>query len=138
MYMILAEFDSRDENTRFTKGSQGSDRQPRHVFILTRGRHRSPNGVALGKNSKRADFDEARDRLFHEMRRCGVLEATDDEAEAWLGDTVEYLGEEFPSLTRDQLDALRRVGRNYCSPVIPHGSGKDATNREEWSDAAGE
>lgn len=88
----------------------------------------------MGKKKERDDFEDARDRLFHEIRRCGVLEAADDEAQAWLDDTIEYLGEQYPSLTKSQLAELRGVGGNYVAPAVPHGSGKDVTNREEWSE----
>jgi hypothetical protein len=89
----------------------------------------------LGKH-KRLDFDDARDRLFVEIQRCGVLQAADEDVEAWLEDTVEYLDERFPSLSESQLRKLKRVGRNYVAPIIPHGKGKDARNRDEWVDEA--
>ena len=86
----------------------------------------------MAKEQKRDDFADARDRLFHEIRRCGVLEAASEEARAWLDDTIQYLGEQYPSLTKAELVKLRLVGDNYVAPAIPHGAGKDATNREEW------
>lgn len=93
----------------------------------------------MGKKYKRLPFENARDRLFTEMHRCDVLEADDEgDVEAWLDDTVAYLGEEFRSLNFGALDKLKRAGRNYAAPAIPYGGGKDATNREEWSDEAGE
>ena len=88
----------------------------------------------MGRKHKRADFDEARDRLFVEIQRCGVLEAEDEEVEAWLDDTVDYLDQRFPSLSDNQLRTLKSAGRNYVAPAIPHGKGKDARNREEWVD----
>ena len=83
---------------------------------------------------KRRPYDDARDRLFTEICRCEVLEASNHDAQEWLGDTVEYLAQEYPSLTRNDVQALRRAGQNYVAPVIPHGRGLDATNREEWAE----
>lgn len=90
----------------------------------------------MGKKYKRVPFEDARDRLFKEMHRCDVIGAAEEDVDAWLDDTVEYLGEQFQSLNFGQLDKLKRVGRNYVAPAIPYGEGKDATNREEWSEEA--
>ncbi|MCL7960292.1 MAG: hypothetical protein M8866_02680 [marine benthic group bacterium] len=85
---------------------------------------------------KRVDYDQARDRLFMEICRCNVLEASDADAAAWLDDTVQYLAQEYPALTREELGELRMAGGNYVAPPIPHGKGINATNREEWADEA--
>lgn len=88
----------------------------------------------MGRKQK-GEFDRARDLLFQEIHRCGVIGAADEDVTAWLADAIEFLGEQFPSLNRAQKDALDRVGRNYIAPRIPHGAGKHATNRDEWSDS---
>lgn len=90
----------------------------------------------MGKKHTRRDFDDARDRLFVEIQRCGVLQAAEEDVDAWLDDTVDYLDERFPSLSVAQLRKLKRAGRNYVAPIIPHGKGKDARNRDEWVDEA--
>lgn len=82
---------------------------------------------------KPTTFDDARDRLFKEIRRCEVLEAPPAAADEWLDDTVEFLAQEYPSLTRKEVGRLRRAGDNYVAPAIPHGVGIDARNRDEWS-----
>ncbi|MFQ5891135.1 MAG: hypothetical protein ACE5JR_14010 [Gemmatimonadota bacterium] len=82
--------------------------------------------------SKRREYDDAQDRLFTEIRRCQVLDAAEEDAEEWLDDTVQYLAQEYPALTREEVHALRRAGRNYVAPAIPYGEGRDATNRDEW------
>lgn len=66
-------------------------------------------------------IDSARDELFSHIRRCGVLEAEDDQREAWMVDTVEYLGERYPDLSRDDLDELAAIGHRYCQPAIAYG-----------------
>lgn len=85
------------------------------------------------------DFAKARDRLFSEIHRCGVRGSEEEDIAEWLDDTIQYLSEEYPTLSLADRDSLKQAGRNFLAPPIPHGVGKDATNREEWaSDAAGE
>ena len=65
--------------------------------------------------------DRARDELFSHIRRCGVLEAAEDQRQEWFDDTIEYLGERYPELTPTDLSTLREIGERYCAPAIPHG-----------------
>ena len=67
-------------------------------------------------------IDRARDELFSHIRRCGVLEAEDDQRSEWFDDTIEYLGERYPELTPSELVALRTIGERYCAPAISHGA----------------
>jgi hypothetical protein len=69
-------------------------------------------------NGQPADFDRARDELFHYIHRCGVLRATPEDQSEWLDDTIEYLGECYPSLSREQLGEIRTIGLRFCRPVI--------------------
>lgn len=67
-------------------------------------------------------IDRARDELFSHIRRCGVLDAEDDQRSEWFDDTIEYLGERYPELTPNELGDLRTIGERYCAPAIPHGA----------------
>ena len=80
------------------------------------------------------DFAKARDRLFSEIHRCDVAGSEEEHIVEWLEDTVQYLSEEYPTLSLADRDSLKQAGRNFLAPPIPHGVGKDATNREEWAD----
>lgn len=80
-------------------------------------------------------IDRARDELFSHIRRCGVLEAEDDQRSEWFDDTIEYLGERYPELTPDELVALRAIGERYCAPAIPHGGRSSAEPAEAEPDA---
>lgn len=71
----------------------------------------------MSRNSEK-EFDRARDDLFSHIHRCGVLRAEQDQQSAWLDDTVEYMAECYPSLTREELGELRTIGLRFCSPVI--------------------
>lgn len=75
-------------------------------------------------------LDRARDELFSHIKRCGVLEAEDEQRAEWMKDTLNYLAERFPDLTRSDLEQLRLIGLRYCQPAIPHGP-TNATDRAE-------
>lgn len=70
------------------------------------------------QSTKTGDFDRARDELFQFIHRCGVLRATADHQTQWMDETIEYLGEGYPSLAREQLGELRTMGLRFCRPVI--------------------
>ena len=70
------------------------------------------------KKKRTDDFDRARDELFQYIHRCGVLQATSDHQTEWMDDTINYMAECYPSLTREQLGALRTMGLRFCRPVI--------------------
>jgi hypothetical protein len=65
-------------------------------------------------------MDQARDELFSHILRCGVLEAAPEHQKDWFDDTMDYLAERYESLTDEELAGLRRLGEQYCRPVIPH------------------
>jgi hypothetical protein len=65
--------------------------------------------------------DRARDELFSHINRCGVLQATGDDQEHWMEETIEYIGERYPDLSDSDLKVLREVGIRFCQPAIPHG-----------------
>jgi hypothetical protein len=88
-------------------------------------------------NGQPADFDRARDELFHYIHRCGVLRATPEDPGEWMYDTIEYLAESFPSLSREQLGELRTIGTRFCSPVIVNAQG-DAGAVPENEEGSGE
>lgn len=81
---------------------------------------------------RKTAFDAARDQLFSEMHRCGVLEASREEAEDWLEDTIQYLSDLHGSLKQEELEELRAIGSRFARPPIPHGREQTALNREDW------
>lgn len=85
----------------------------------------------MGKHDT-TDLDRARDELFSHIRRCGVLEATADQRDEWMLDTVDYLAERYPSLDRKELARLKELGDRYCRPAIPHG---DSVADDVWEQA---
>lgn len=79
-------------------------------------------------------LDRARDELFSHIQRCDVLDAKGEHQKEWLEETMAFMGERYPDLTKLQLAQLEAMGRRYIRPVIPHGRGKNETTRERWGE----
>lgn len=77
------------------------------------------------ERNQAGEAELARDELFSHIHRCGVLKATEEQQVEWMDDTVDYLGERYPSLEQAELDELKAIGLRFCRPVI--------ANREEPS-----
>ena len=75
-------------------------------------------------------FDRARDELFSAIRQCGVMEAGQDDREEWMGETLGYMAERHPELSKVDLEQLRATGLAFCGPVIPHGKDHTAMTLE--------
>jgi len=73
----------------------------------------------MSRNEK-TEFEIARDELFGHIHRCRVLGASADQQEAWMDDTVGYLGECHPELKDAELGELRVIGMRFCRPVIDY------------------
>ena len=80
-------------------------------------------------------FGNARNELFSQIHRCQVLRASPEQQDAWLRETVEYMGEIFPALSDRELNELREIGARFCQPAIPHGKRHTELTRDEWQDA---
>ena len=63
-------------------------------------------------------FEQARDELFSHILRCGVLEAAVDHQKEWFDDTMDYLSDRYDALPDNEMDRVRRLGEQYCRPVI--------------------
>ena len=64
------------------------------------------------------DVDDARNELFNHINRCGVLRASEEQQIEWMRDTIEFLGERYPSLNKKQLEELQAIGLRFCRPVM--------------------
>ncbi len=73
-------------------------------------------------------LDKARDELYSHILRCGVLQAQDEHQREWFDDTIEYMAERYPALSESELTDLRRLGEQYCQPVIRRSPTVGATN----------
>ena len=62
--------------------------------------------------------DDARNELFNHINRCGVMRATEEQQVEWMRDTIEFMGERYPSLNKKQLEELEAIGLRFCRPVM--------------------
>lgn len=83
----------------------------------------------MGSDSKL--MDRARDELFSHIHRCGVLQATPEQQQEWMDETIEYMAERYPEMAPGQLEELKAVGLRFCQPVIPHGDENRARSEED-------
>ncbi len=79
--------------------------------------------MASGKPGNRTEtppsvLEQARDELFSHILRCGVLEASIDHQKEWFDDTMDYLSDRYDTLSDNELNRVRRLGEQYCRPVI--------------------
>lgn len=72
-------------------------------------------------------MDEARNELFGHIHRCGVMQATRDQQEEWMKDTIQFLGERYSALTERELKELAAIGMRFCSPVIANADAASAS-----------
>ena len=90
----------------------------------------------MGKKYVKTDLDRARDELFSHIQRCDVLEAAEEDQEAWMDETLEFMFERYPQLSPVDRIELGVLGRRYLKPIVPHGKDATAKNRSEWQDDA--
>ncbi|HEX6371688.1 MAG TPA: hypothetical protein VF006_22395 [Longimicrobium sp.] len=90
------------------------------------------------KSSRPTAMDEARNELFGHIHRCGVMQATREQQEEWMKDTIQFLGERHPGLTERELKELATIGMRFCSPVIANtdaASASEAVAQQETAAA---
>lgn len=99
--------------------------------------------------AKQEPIERARDELFSHIHRCGVLNADAADQDVWMTETVEYLAERYPDLGVSDLAKLKKVGMQFCKPVISRlkrsrpavetpvddGAGTDANTLADTSEA---
>ena len=61
-------------------------------------------------------FEEARDELFQQIMRCGVVGSAAEDQKDWFDNTMEYLTERYHELAPTQLDELRVLGERFAQP----------------------
>ncbi len=89
----------------------------------------------MARNHQTTALERARDELFSHIHRCGVLDASDEQKQEWMGETIDFMAERYPSLGETDLAQLREIGLRFCAPVIPHGR-QDIPAEEEDANAA--
>jgi hypothetical protein len=61
-------------------------------------------------------FEEARDELFQHIMRCGVVGSAPEDQFEWFQDTMQYMIERFPELSKEQIEELRQLGERFAQP----------------------
>jgi hypothetical protein len=88
------------------------------------------------KSSRPTAMDEARNELFGHIHRCGVMQATREQQEEWMKDTIQFLGERHPGLTERELKELATIGMRFCSPVIANADAASASEAVAQQESA--
>jgi len=86
--------------------------------------------------SRPSPLDDARNELFGHIHRCGVMKASREQQLEWMTDTIEFLGERFPSLTPKDLKELETIGMRFCSPVISNAEAVETAEAQQEPAAA--
>lgn len=86
--------------------------------------------------AKQEPIERARDELFSHIHRCGVLNADAADQDVWMTETVEYLAERYPDLGVSDLARLKKVGMQFCKPVISRLKRTEAAEETAVDDAA--
>jgi hypothetical protein len=61
-------------------------------------------------------FEEARDELFQQIMRCGVVGSAPEDQKDWFDNTLEYLRERYHELDGSELEELRVLGERFAQP----------------------
>jgi hypothetical protein len=87
--------------------------------------------MARNKNRRRptpsapTPFEQARDELFQQIMRCGVIEAAPEHQREWFDETMEYISERYPQLDEAQMAELKTLGLRFCQPPKTKAAGSD-------------
>lgn len=73
-------------------------------------------------------FEQARDELFQQIIRCGVIGADPDHQAEWFEETMRYFAERFPELAARQMQELRTLGERFAQPPKSRADQASATS----------
>ena len=61
-------------------------------------------------------FAEARDELFQQIMRCGVVGSAPEDQTDWFNNTMDYLAERYHELKPSEVAELRVLGERFAQP----------------------
>jgi hypothetical protein len=61
-------------------------------------------------------FEQARDELFQQIMRCGVVGSGQQDQKDWFDNTMEYLTERYHELAPSEIGELRVLGERFAQP----------------------
>ena len=62
-------------------------------------------------------FEQARDELFQQIMRCGVIGSAPEHQEEWFTETMAYMRDRYPELSATELTELRTLGNRFSQPA---------------------
>jgi hypothetical protein len=63
-----------------------------------------------------APLDEARDELFQQIMRCGVIGSAPEDQKDWFDNTMDYLTGRYHELSQSEIEQLRVLGERFAQP----------------------
>jgi hypothetical protein len=93
--------------------------------------------MARNRNRKRdvalpSPFEQARDEMFQQIIRCGVLQASSEHQKEWFDQTIDYLADRYHELGEPEVAELRTLGERFVQPP----KAKPGVEAESEADAA--
>ena len=61
-------------------------------------------------------FADARDELFQQIMRCGVVGSAAEDQKDWFDNTMDYLAERYHELKPAEIEELRVLGERFAQP----------------------
>ena len=61
-------------------------------------------------------FEQARDEMFQQIMRCGVIGADAEHQAEWFTDTMAFFGDRYPELSEEDVGELRKLGERFVQP----------------------
>jgi hypothetical protein len=61
-------------------------------------------------------FADARDELFQQIMRCGVVGSAPEDQKDWFDNTMDYLAGRYHELASSEIDELRVLGERFAQP----------------------
>ncbi len=62
-------------------------------------------------------FEDARDEMFQQIMKCGVIGASEDDQKEWFDRTIDYLAERYHELSDEEIAELRVLGERFVQPA---------------------
>jgi hypothetical protein len=62
-------------------------------------------------------FEEARDEMFQQIMKCGVIGADADHQREWFDGTMGYLADRYHELSPKDIAELRTLGERFVQPT---------------------
>jgi hypothetical protein len=61
-------------------------------------------------------FADARDELFQQIMRCGVVGSAPEDQKDWFDNTMDYLAGRYHELKSSEIEELRVLGERFAQP----------------------